>query len=135
MKPLFEKHETHTVNIRLPLPPSVNEYQPHAIVHGRVIRYFSEAGKKFKNDCLAAVLSHFNGWPPDPFTGPVKLLAVLHGRNRQPYDIDNRIKPLLDALTECRVWLDDSQVNQLVVSRGPVSAGGRVDVTIEPIPE
>jgi crossover junction endodeoxyribonuclease RusA len=48
-------------------------------------------------------------------------------------DLDNRVKPLLDALTAAEVWQDDSLIDELHIVRAPVKAPGWVDVTIETI--
>lgn len=38
--------------------------------------------------------------------------------NRRIYDADNRIKTLLDAMTRCGFWADDSLVNEIIVRKG-----------------
>lgn len=48
-------------------------------------------------------------------------------------DLDNVQKALLDALAKGGAYRDDSQIDRLVVERGPVTPGGRVLVVIEPI--
>ena len=130
---LFAKHEGRTVALRIPLPPSVNEYQPTMVRGGRPIRYLSDLAKKFKKNAQAAVLDQLGGWA-QPLTGPVRLTVTFFGRNKRLYDIDNRVKPLLDALTENKIWLDDGQVNELHVYRGPIAPpNGYCDVVIEAI--
>lgn len=63
-----------------------------------------------------------------------KRMAVaieLCGPNRRKYDIDNRVKAILDALTASGVWEDDEQVDQLHVRRGEIVKGGCAVVTLE----
>lgn len=48
-------------------------------------------------------------------------------------DLDNVQKALLDALAKGGAYRDDSQIDRLVVERGPVTPGGKVLVVIEPI--
>ena len=43
-------------------------------------------------------------------------LALAYGSNRR-WDVDDRVKPTLDALTRAGVWLDDSQVDEITVRR------------------
>ena len=54
----------------------------------------------------------------------------LHAPNRRKYDIDNRIKSLLDALTHSGVWLDDELIDRIKIERGAIVAGGLCVVEI-----
>lgn len=47
------------------------------------------------------------------------------------YDIDNRLKALLDALVDAHVMKDDSMVDKIILERGPVVPGGMVRVWIQ----
>lgn len=47
------------------------------------------------------------------------------------WDIANREKLMIDCLTAQRVWLDDSQIDALVMLRGEPSGVGRVELTIQ----
>lgn len=46
------------------------------------------------------------------------VAVVLHFNSNRKCDIDNRLKPLLDALTACGVWDDDAQVDVIMIKRG-----------------
>lgn len=59
-------------------------------------------------------------------------VLVCPATNRQ-MDIDNRIKPLFDALAGAGVFDNDSQIYKFDVERGPVVKGGRVVVTVREI--
>ena len=59
-------------------------------------------------------------------------VLVCPATNRQ-MDIDNRIKPLFDALAGAGVFENDSQIYKFDVERGQVVKGGRVVVTIREI--
>lgn len=60
---------------------------------------------------------------------PIKL-----AKGGQSWDIANREKILCDVLTKQRVWLDDSQIDCMVIQRGEPSGAGRVEVAIHTIP-
>ena len=55
---LFTVHEPLRRCIRLPMPPTVNSYQPHALIAGKIVRHFSAEGLAFKDAIKAAWLSH-----------------------------------------------------------------------------
>jgi Holliday junction resolvase RusA-like endonuclease len=58
----------------------------------------------------------------------IEIVCCFATNARQ--DIDNRVKPLLDALTVCGIMEDDSQVVDLRIRRGPVIKEGRVVVRV-----
>lgn len=100
--------------LTLPYPPSVNHYWRHACKPFPKI-YISTEGKAFRQDVEAIVLQ--NGWRH----GLVSRLAVtvtLHRKDRRAYDVDNRLKALLDAMTNAGVIQDDKLVDEITVVRG-----------------
>jgi crossover junction endodeoxyribonuclease RusA len=60
-------------------------------------------------------------WPCTAFVEGERLAVtiVLYPPNARRFDIDNRVKPILDALTGVGLWTDDWQVDDLRVSRRP----------------
>jgi Holliday junction resolvase RusA-like endonuclease len=124
-------------SIRLPLAPSTNHYWRSWVRPGstRVMTHVSSEGQAYKAAVAAAWLRHFNGWPPERLTGRLRLLVSVSYFNSTKIDLDNRIKPLQDALTDCEVWADDSQIDDLRAIRGPAAdKPGYMDVMIESIP-
>ena len=133
---LFDRHDDVLITIRLPLAPSMNHYWRSWVRPGSksVMTYVSDEGKAFKEAVAAAWINYWKGWPPDPLTCRLRLLVSVHYFTNMKIDLDNRVKPLQDALTECKVWEDDSQIDDLRVIRGPIVAKpGYMDVTIESI--
>lgn len=59
---------------------------------------------------------------------PAKLAS-----GKQAWDIANREKCLCDAMTKQRVWLDDSQIDTMVIQRGEPRGAGCVEVTIHTV--
>lgn len=111
--------------LRLPLPPSANTYYRRA---GTWI-HISSKGREFAKQVLECVRCQRGH---QPIEGPVAVGIVLFFPTKRICDIDNRIKPLLDALTKAGVWFDDSQVRELrVVDSGKTVKGGECVVTIE----
>lgn len=137
---LFERHDTAVVSIRLPLAPSVNTYRNIFQAKDRYGRPVgvpmlrtSAAGRAYCEAVEWFWTQHWKGWTPEPLTGRLRLLVVVH-MARNGGDVSNRWKALEDALTACRAWIDDSQVDDERMIRGSVVPGtGAMDVIIETI--
>lgn len=108
--------------IVLPFPPSLNRYWRS--VNGRVLiskegREFREhvtlmaAGQKWPKFGQDRIAVHIEAWMPD----------------KRRRDLDNLTKATLDALTHAGVWADDSQIDDLRITRAPL-VGGMLKVRI-----
>lgn len=103
----------------LPWPPSTNTIWRSlrsGPMAGRVL--LSKAGREYRKSVHAAVTAQIGA--RGAISGPVRVDILLHPPTRHRLDLDNRIKAVLDALTHAAVWVDDSQVDVLIVSRGDV---------------
>ena len=111
------------VTLKLPCPPSMNTYWRN--FRGRTV--LSKAGKEFKQAVQEYVIEN-----QIPKFGDKRLsiIMVYRPRDKRISDIDNRIKPVLDALQDAGVYNDDSQVDHLEMSRGLNLKGGGVVVFI-----
>lgn len=58
-----------------------------------------------------------------------------HEHSGPAQDIDNCLKSLFDALEQARVYLNDSQIDELLVVKKRRAAIGRVEVIIKTIGE
>ena len=56
-----------------------------------------------------------------PLTGRLAVALRFFEPNRLKRDIDNLPKALLDALTQAGLWLDDAQIDCLMLARAGVS--------------
>ena len=115
---LFAIHDPLDLHIRLPLPPSVNHYQPHAVIQGRIKRYFSTEGKVFKEAVRRIWLQRFPNVKPT--SARLAMLVIVRNETEEKIDLDNRVKPLQDAM-QTLVFDDDNQIDVFCVLRGPVS--------------
>jgi len=113
---------TTKANLVLPWPPTINTYW--RCVKNRVL--LSKRGREYKR----AVKTLSTQWPS---FGDKRLsvLIVLMPATRHELDIDNRMKPMLDVLEENHVMNNDSQVDSLLVFRGPVMKPGKVIISIQ----
>lgn len=110
--------------VRLEYPPTSNTYYRRA---GHAM-YLSPAGREFKRqvalDCLAAL------GKVAQLTGRLGVQIELVAPNKtRDTDIDNRVKATLDAL-EGILFVNDSQIDELIVKRLPIAAGGYCDVLV-----
>ncbi|QMV32322.1 crossover junction endodeoxyribonuclease [Ralstonia phage Elie] len=109
----------------VPYPPSVNRIW--RAVEGRVV--LSKVGRDYYRKAEAHVLKP--GRVPPAITGCCVVWVRLWMPDNRARDIDNPIKVLFDLLTRCKVWVDDSQVDELHVSRARDENGGRVDIIVQ----
>src|SRR5690606_40063928 len=112
----------------LPWPPAANHL--HAVVRGRKV--LSKAGREYRGSVAAACAMQ-----GAPRLGRARLRVSIEARppDRRRRDLDNLQKASLDALVFARVFDDDSQVDDLRITRGEVVKGGRLVVTVEPLEE
>jgi len=120
--------------IELPFPPSVNHYWRSTVVNGRPRVLISKPGRAYRSEVRAKVLELLRSMPV-ALTGRVVLDIQAFPPDRRQRDLDNLIKAVQDSLTHAGVWLDDSQIDRLSISRREVFAGGFVRVTIKELAE
>lgn len=112
---------------RLPWPPSVNCY----IRRGNNRSYMTKRGKEFRSEVMDIVADAdaIRECTLNPFARlGVHIELTLPDRRKR--DIDNHIKPVLDALQAAETFADDSQVDDLRITRLHIEAPGACDVTI-----
>ena len=109
----------------LPYPPSANHYWRH--VGPKVL--ISKQGRDYRKAVEAAA---FPVGAPQSDRLSVKVRLFPPDRRRR--DLDNTLKPLLDACTHAGLWLDDSQIDELTIVRGEVVPEGKVLLTVRELP-
>jgi crossover junction endodeoxyribonuclease RusA len=67
--------------------------------------------------------------------GKVKVLIHAWAPTKAAWDVDNRVKPTLDALTHAGVWKDDVQVRRVTIQDKGIFTGGKIIVSIESLEE
>lgn len=133
------------IKLTLPYPPSVNHYWQHKAVRSRrlqrwvVIIFLSARAKSFREHLGECVLEQL-GRPPR-LRGRLAITVHEHYGPRDEQhehdgpaqDIDSCLKPLFDALEWAKVYINDSQIDELLVLKRRRAAIGRVEVTIKTI--
>ena len=109
--------------IQFAWPPSTNRWL--RVYGGRAVK--SKEWKAWQEGAGMALHEQYKG-PIYPKDG-VSVVIVLNPPNKRRFDIDNRAKPILDAL-EGHIINDDSQIDSLHIMRGMVLAGGNALVRV-----
>lgn len=110
------------MRITLPYPPSVNHYYRHH--NGHVI--ISKHGREYRK--LVVDLMRDIG---QPMQGRLSVKIDMHPPDARRRDVDNVLKPLLDALQHGRAFNDDSQIDRLTIERMPPIKYGYTVVEID----
>ncbi|WP_423186793.1 RusA family crossover junction endodeoxyribonuclease [Alishewanella sp. d11] len=117
------------IELTLPYPPSVNSYWRSVRVGNRNQVLVSEAGRKFQAAVRHAVML---AKCMEQYSGRLSVEVMLHPADKRKRDIDNSLKSLLDALGKAGVYIDDSQIDKLVVVRQAQCTGGKCVVKVIP---
>ena len=112
------------LNLVLPWPPTVNTYYRN--VNGKTL--ISEKGRQYRAAVADQVLIQRGA---KQFAGRLAVAIVAHVPDQRRRDLDNLLKSTLDAMTHAGVWLDDEQIDDVRITRGPI--GGMLRVTVQEV--
>ena len=113
----------------LPFPPTVNKM--YATV-GKM-RVLSKRGREYQAEVTAAMQEQKL---TDIFlTGRLAVSIVMNPPCNRRRDIENFLKAPNDALTNCGLWKDDEQIDDLRIVRGIKSKPGFLSVIVRVIEE
>lgn len=131
------------VRTSLPLPPTTNNLYGHRVVTSKqrddsgdrklyAIRYPTTELKEYHN-LVKDKLLELRAWHRSEARVGYRLLVCPARRGS---DISNRIKVLEDALKTGGLYVDDEQVDEVWVRRGPIVDGGIVRISLwEVVPD
>ena len=94
------------------LPPSVN----HLYKYGNKRAYISAEARTWQKYAAAAMKLNYNK-NAVPSGAPVKVKIRFITSDNRRWDIDNRLKSLLDCLMKAGIILDDCQIHRLDMRR------------------
>jgi len=113
-----------TSKLTLPFPPSINHYWKHRAIGRRASVYLSSEALAYREAVKNSIVA------TKPLETRLSVSVQLHAPNKRKYDIDNRVKSLLDALTHSGAWLDDELIDHIQITRGNIIKGGLCVVEI-----
>ena len=111
------------LNLRLPWPPTVNHY--YTIARNRKI--LSKSGRQFQKDAAIILLAQK---APKGMTKRLDVRIDAYPPDNRRRDLDNLLKPSLDALEKYGVFVNDSQIDVLRIRRCQVRKNGELRVHI-----
>lgn len=130
------------IEIILPWPPSVNNYKKI----GKIVK--TAKGKLYQQriNSNETKMFYFQVYilakklkRPESelycFRDDISLEATvcLYPPHQKRYDLDNRLKVLMDSLMHARIIHDDSQISRLIVEKKGMIESGQTIVTIKEI--
>ncbi len=117
-------------SLTLPLGPSINSYYKRTMINGKRGQRISDEGQAFRVEVRNAVVRS----QMPKLTGRLCVVMRVSPRDKRMQDIDNRIKACLDSLQHAGAFVNDEQVDDLQVTRGPIVSGGRIEIMIGELP-
>lgn len=112
------------VTLELPYPPTVNTYWRN--VNGRMV--MSKKGREYR-----ALVARIFAGRCHPLAGRLSLSLEAYMPDKRIRDIDNLGKASIDALTHAGAWLDDEQIDELIIRRAGYADGGKLVVAYREI--
>ena len=113
------------LQLLLPYPPTVNHYWGQSGKH----RFIGKRGKEFRLAVAEACIDA----NVETLEGRLAVHVALFPPDRRARDVDNVLKPLLDACEHAGCFVNDSQIDELHVIRQEVRKGGACTILIIPI--
>lgn len=105
-------------------PPQANHY--YTVARNRKI--LSSDGRKYKND-MSLLLSAEKGFGE----ARVSVIIRAYPPDNRRRDLDNLLKPTLDALEAGGIFANDSQIDELAIVREKVKKDGELVVIVTEI--
>lgn len=134
-------------HIELPYPPTVNSYWDIKGIRTkktgqlRALKYLTPKARKYRERVAEKMLDQF-GKPLRLRDRLIMTVRLHYGPSaesgnigQRAQDIDNGLKSLLDALEHAEFFVNDEQIDQLLVIKGRRAVVGYVSVIIKTIGE
>lgn len=126
------------VTFGLPMPPSVNHYFIERVVKSKqtgkhiVLKTPGPDALAFRKRVSECLLEQ--RIPLHVLSGKLRVTISVLPPDRRRRDLDNLLKPLLDALVRAALIEDDSMIDDLRIHRLGLHPDGKVIVNVAEIP-
>lgn len=115
------------ITLELPWAPTANTYY-RRVGHKTLI---SRAGREYRRQIGKQRMAE--NWPRFGEAIRLSLAIKAYPPDRRKRDLDNMLKPMLDALEAADLFADDSQIDHLSIERMESNGKpGHVAVTVRP---
>tara|TARA_R110000803_G_scaffold95395_5_gene163407 strand:+ start:9053 stop:9409 length:357 start_codon:yes stop_codon:yes gene_type:complete len=111
----------------MPWPPSVNGYW-RTFRNRQII---SKRGREYRKSAL--LLLDSMDLSNEKLSSRLSVSVTLNPPTLRKYDVDNFTKAAFDALSVANFWIDDEQVDRLIVTKGIKTQGGNIQIKVEVI--
>jgi crossover junction endodeoxyribonuclease RusA len=116
-------NKNNTQVLFLPFPPSVNTYWGFSGHR----RFLTKKAVYFKSEVALEVYNKKIKFDLER----LEVMITLFPPDKRIRDLDNFAKSTLDALCQAKCFVDDSQIDLLILRRGSIYKGGKAEVAIK----
>jgi len=113
--------------LTLPISPSINNYFGTHCKFTYPSIYIKTKGKEYRKTINTYITKNNLKLRANI---PLSLKITIHPARNNKWDLDNRLKSLLDALTHAEVWEDDSLIHKMTIEKAPKVKDGQIIIEI-----
>ena len=114
------------IALELPWPPTINHYYRNT----KAGIFLGKSGRLYRAEVLQVV--KYEAKITKPLESELEMAVKLFPPNRRSFDLDNRLKALLDAMEHAGVYCNDRQIRKLYIE-DTGQLGGFAEVYINPM--
>lgn len=118
------------LTIELPYPPSGN----HMWKHTRGGKHYLADQARSYYEHVSMLVRYEQGASVE-YAGRLAVTCHIYPPDKRRRDLDNVWKVVSDSLTKANVWIDDTQIDQLILLRREVIKHGLIRVIVAPAVE
>jgi crossover junction endodeoxyribonuclease RusA len=132
-RPQYARHrvdlsQAEMMSLLMPWPPTGN----HAYTVARGRKILGDKGRTYRDEAIIEVKRQAKG---QSVAGRISVAITAFAPDNRRRDLDNLLKLPLDCLKKAGVIEDDSHIDRLTITRGPVSGAPFLEVFIGEIRE
>lgn len=128
---MIDPQQQEMITLDLPWPPTANRYWRN--VQGRMV--LSREGRRYRESVDGLVWRHAcqAGEGVSFGASHLELEIDAHPPDKRRRDLDNLLKPILDALQYAKLFEDDSQIVKILIRKCSVVSAGFVRIYLRKV--